>query len=56
MIRNCAATGIPAIKYNLCIVGDLRTGRSPGRGDSTYSTWRLKDARPATPADPRRPG
>jgi hypothetical protein len=25
LIRNCAATGIPAIKYNLCIVGDLRT-------------------------------
>jgi mannonate dehydratase len=49
LIRNCSATGIPAIKYNLCIVGDLRTGRSPGRGDSTYSTWRLKDARPASP-------
>src|SRR5262252_1103929 len=45
LIRNCSAAGIPAIKYNLCIVGDLRTGRSPGRGDSTYSTWRLRDAR-----------
>jgi mannonate dehydratase len=49
LIRNCAATGIPAIKYNLSIVGDLRTGRSPGRGDATYSTWRLKDAHPASP-------
>jgi mannonate dehydratase len=48
LIRNCAAAGIPAIKYNLCIVGDLRTGRVPGRGDCTYSAWRLKDARPAT--------
>jgi mannonate dehydratase len=49
LIRNCSATGIPAIKYNLCIVGDLRTGRSPGRGDSTYSTWRLKEAHPVSP-------
>ena len=49
LIRNCAAAGIPAIKYNLCIFGDLRTGRTPGRGDSSYSTWRFKDAHPATP-------
>src|SRR3954471_2659206 len=49
LIRNCSAIRIPAIKYNLCIVSDLRTGRSRGRGDSTYSTWRLKDARPASP-------
>ena len=47
LIRNCAAAGIPAIKYNLCIVGDLRSGRIPGRGDCSYSAWRLKDARPA---------
>ena len=47
LIRNCAAAGIPAIKYNLSIVGDLRTGRSPGRGDATYSTWRLQDSHPA---------
>jgi len=46
-IRNCAAAGIPAIKYNLCIVGDLRTGRVPGRGDCSYSAWRLRDARSA---------
>ena len=30
MIKNCATAGIPAIKYNLQIVGDLRTGRSAG--------------------------
>jgi mannonate dehydratase len=47
LIRNCAAAGIPAIKYNLCIVGDLRTGRVPGRGDCTYSAWRLKESRNA---------
>jgi mannonate dehydratase len=49
MIRNCSAAGIPSIKYNMSILGVLRTGRTPGRGDATYSTWRLKDAHPATP-------
>ena len=49
MIRTCAAAGIPSIKYNMSILGVLRTGRTPGRGDATYSTWRLKDAHPATP-------
>ena len=44
LIRNCAAAGIPAIKYNLCIVGDLRTARVPGRGDCTYAAWRLREA------------
>src|SRR5258708_5039827 len=41
MIGNCASAGIPSIKYNMSILGVLRTGRSPGRGDATYSTWRL---------------
>ena len=49
LIRNCAAAGIPAIKYNLTILGVLRTGRTPGRGDATYSTWRFKDAHPNPP-------
>jgi len=49
MIRNCAAAGIPSVKYNMSILGVLRTGRSPGRGDCTYSTWRLKDAHPDPP-------
>ncbi|HLH15612.1 MAG TPA: mannonate dehydratase [Bryobacteraceae bacterium] len=49
-IRNCAAAGIPSIKYNMSILGVLRLPqRTPGRGDATYSTWRLKDAHPATP-------
>ena len=46
LIRNCAAAGIPSIKYNMSILGVLRTGRSPGRGDASYSTWKLKDAHP----------
>jgi mannonate dehydratase len=49
LIRNCAAAGIPSIKYNLTILGVLRTGRTPGRGDATYSTWRFKDAHPNPP-------
>jgi len=49
LIRNCAAAGIPSIKYNMSILGVLRTGRTPGRGDASYSAWSLKDAHPATP-------
>ena len=49
-VKNCAAVGIPCVKYNMSILGVLRLpGRTPGRGDATYSTWRLKDARPRTP-------
>jgi mannonate dehydratase len=52
LIRNCAKVGLPSIKYNMSILGVLRTGRTPGRGDAMYSTWRLKDApeRPLTKA------
>lgn len=49
MIRNCAAVGIPAIKYNLSLLGVLRTEPTPGRGGSSYSTWRLVEARPDPP-------
>ncbi len=48
MIKNCAAAKIPCIKYNMSILGVLRTGHVPGRGDSVYSSYRLKDAK----ADP----
>jgi mannonate dehydratase len=48
-IRNCAGAGIPCIKYNMSILGVLRTGRSPGRGDARYSTWSLKNAHPEPP-------
>src|SRR5258708_5655728 len=49
MIRSCATAGIPAIKYNMSILGVLRSGRTPGRGDASYSQWRLKDAHPNPP-------
>jgi mannonate dehydratase len=48
-IKNCAQVGIPSIKYNMSILGVLRTGRTPGRGDAMYSTWKLSEANPATP-------
>jgi mannonate dehydratase len=48
-IRACAATGVPGIKYNMSILGVVRSGRTPGRGDAMYATWRLKDAPPNQP-------
>ena len=48
MIRNCAAAGIPCLKYNMSILGVLRTGRKPGRADTSYSYFTLADAK----ADP----
>ena len=49
LIRNCAKAGLPSIKYNMSILGVLRTGRVPGRGDASYSRWDLKNAKPKTP-------
>jgi mannonate dehydratase len=49
LIRNCARVGLPSIKYNMSILGVLRTGRTPGRGDASYSQWRLAEAKPKTP-------
>jgi mannonate dehydratase len=48
MIKNCAAAGIPCIKYNMSILGVLRTGRVPGRADTSYTHFKLADAK----ADP----
>src|SRR5207302_27741 len=35
-----AAAGIPAAKYNLCIIGIPRTEREPGRGGSRNAAFR----------------
>ncbi len=45
LIKNCAQAGIPAVKYNMSLLGVLRTERTPGRGGTTLSTWRLKEAK-----------
>ncbi|MDE1177741.1 MAG: mannonate dehydratase [Edaphobacter sp.] len=49
LIRNCAQVGLPSIKYNMSILGVLRSGRVPGRGDASYSRWNLTEAKPKTP-------
>ncbi len=49
LIRNCAAAGIPSIKYNMSLLGVVRSSQTKGRGDAMYSTWKLKDAKPEAP-------
>src|SRR5918995_1647273 len=39
MIRNTARAGIPAVKYNLTLIGIPRTAPTPGRGGASYSTF-----------------
>lgn len=39
MIRNCAKAGIPAVKYNMSILGVVRTERTRGRGGASHSTF-----------------
>jgi mannonate dehydratase len=41
LIRNCAQVGIPAIKYNMSILGVLRNIQAQGRGDAQYTGWDL---------------
>jgi len=49
MIQACAKVGIPAFKYNLSLLGVLRTHSTAGRGGTSNSTWRIAEARPTTP-------
>ena len=46
LVRNCALAGVPSIKYNMSILGVLRSGTRPGRGDEMDSVWKLSDGRP----------
>src|SRR5438132_3306465 len=48
MIKNCAAAGIPCIKYNMSILGVLRMGRVPGRAATSYTHFKIDGAK----ADP----
>jgi mannonate dehydratase len=55
MIRNAAQAGIPALKYNMSILGVVRTDSTPGRGGASYSTFVYDKARqepPLTAAGP----
>jgi mannonate dehydratase len=44
-IRAAAKAGIPSLKYNLNILGVVRTERTPGRGGSSYSTFDFEKAK-----------
>ena len=44
LIRNCAAAGVPCIKYALNLLGAMRNVAVPGRGDAIYHGWKLSEA------------
>lgn len=55
MIRNAAQAGLPALKYNLSILGVVRTESTQGRGGAIYSTFvydKTKQQPPLTEAGP----
>lgn len=55
MIQNCAKAGIPALKYNMSILGVVRTEATKGRGGATLSTFKYAGAKqdpPLTEAGP----
>ncbi len=45
MIRNAARAGVLVLKYNMSILGVVRTVLTPGRGRSSYSTFVYKQAK-----------
>ena len=49
MIRNAAQAGIPLLKYNMTILGVVRSAPTKGRGASQYSTFVYDDAVAANP-------
>lgn len=49
MIRNAAKAGIPSLKYNLTILGVVRTEPTPGRGRARYSTFVYDQAKQDPP-------
>ncbi len=49
MIRNTAKAGIPAVKYNLTLLGVVRTEKTRGRGGASYSTFIYDKARQDPP-------
>ncbi|MDA1315384.1 MAG: mannonate dehydratase [Acidobacteria bacterium] len=45
LIQACAKSGIPAFKYNMRVLFGVRSGLTPGRGGSTYSTWKFEQVK-----------
>ncbi|MCR5879708.1 mannonate dehydratase [Phenylobacterium sp. J367] len=60
LIRNCAQAGVPAVKYNMSILGVLRNHTIKGPGDAEYGGWKATGPKPAAaltragPVDPER--
>src|SRR5499426_2223662 len=55
MIRNAARAGIPTLKYNMTLLGVVRTEPTKGRGGAEYSTFvydKAKQDPPLTEAGP----
>ncbi len=55
MIENCSRAGLASVKYNLTILGVVRTEPTRGRGGCRYSTFVYKQAKqdpPLTEAGP----
>ena len=52
IIRTAAKADVRRLLYNLIILPVLRTGKTPGRGGSSYNTWNVTEAgnAPLTPA------
>jgi len=48
-IRTCAKTGIRALKYNMSLLGVVRSGEVPGRGDTVYNKWNFAEAQAKNP-------
>jgi mannonate dehydratase len=42
-IRNCARAGVPAVSYNLSVLGYQRSRTVRGRGGASYTAWRTSD-------------
>jgi mannonate dehydratase len=49
MIENCAKAGIPAVKYNLTVLGVVRTEPTTGRGGASLSTFVYDKAKQEPP-------
>ena len=49
MIRNTARAGIPAVKYNLTLIGIPRTAPTKGRGGARYSTFKYAEGKQDPP-------
>src|SRR5262245_54361560 len=49
MIRNAAKASIPAVKYNLSVLGVVRTESTRGRGSARYSTFVYSKAKQGPP-------